>query len=194
MRKKMYWGVASLIIIIGVVGVYFMLQPEPEPETRYKLPSEADLEQARETKQPPPGASPNGHWHDDEWHDESHQTPIVVAEEPVAVDVPSQDSNVSMDTLSDEEFRKLYTENFTKEELAEIRRIELEKFPKIIEQLKKSIAQAEQVEKDLLEKAKKYTLSEFEKEYLEDRQREIDSMKVSLAGHQRILEVMYGVK
>lgn len=28
MRKKMYWGIASFILIIGVVGVYFMLQKE----------------------------------------------------------------------------------------------------------------------------------------------------------------------
>ena len=87
MRKKMYWGIASLILIIGVVGVYFMLQPEPEPETRYKLPSEAENKQEKDVNQlerqvsevvkpPPPGASPNGHWHGDEWHDESHQTPI----------------------------------------------------------------------------------------------------------------------
>ena len=72
MRKKMYWGIAFLILIIGVVGVYFMLQPEPEPEKRYILPSEVDLEQAKETKQPPLDASPNGHQHGDEWHDEPH--------------------------------------------------------------------------------------------------------------------------
>ena len=28
MRKKMYWGITFLILIIGVVGVYFMLQKE----------------------------------------------------------------------------------------------------------------------------------------------------------------------
>ena len=72
MRKKMYWGIASLILIIGVVGVYFMLQPDPEPETRYKLPTEAELENAREARKPPPNASPNGHWHGDEWHDAPH--------------------------------------------------------------------------------------------------------------------------
>ena len=53
MRKKMYWGIVSLILIIGVVGVYFMLQPDPEPEKKFIAPSEADLEQVRETKQPP---------------------------------------------------------------------------------------------------------------------------------------------
>ena len=33
----MYWGITSLILIIGVVGVYFMLQPESEHENRYKV-------------------------------------------------------------------------------------------------------------------------------------------------------------
>ncbi len=80
MRKKMYWGLASLILIIGVVGVYFMLQPEPdtEPEKRFIVPTEAELEKAREARKPPPGASPNGHWHGDEWHDESHAEPATV--------------------------------------------------------------------------------------------------------------------
>ena len=74
MRKKMYWGLVSLILIIGVVGVYFMLQPEPdpEPEKKFIAPSEADIEKAREARQPPPGASPNGHWHNGEWHEEPH--------------------------------------------------------------------------------------------------------------------------
>ncbi len=84
MRKKMYWGLASLILIIGVVSVYFMLQPEPEPETRYKLPTEAELENTREARKPPPGASPNGHWHGDEWHDEPHEVPVAQNDPPVA--------------------------------------------------------------------------------------------------------------
>ena len=85
MRKKMYWGIASLILIIGVVGVYFMLQPESdtEPEKKFIVPSEAENKQAKDVNQPqrsvsevakppPPGASPNEHWHDGEWHDEVH--------------------------------------------------------------------------------------------------------------------------
>ena len=86
MRKKMYWGIASLILIIGVVGVYFMLQPvsDMEPEMKFIVPSETDLEKARETKQPPPGASLNGHWHDDEWHDEPHEVPVAQNDPPIA--------------------------------------------------------------------------------------------------------------
>lgn len=29
-------------------------------------------------KPPPSGASPNGHWHGDEWHDEPHEVKIVL--------------------------------------------------------------------------------------------------------------------
>ena len=88
MRKKMYWGIASLILIIGVVGVYFMLQPESdtEPEKRYIVPTEAELNKAREARKPPPGASPNGHWHGNEWHEESHAEPANVPPAAVAIE------------------------------------------------------------------------------------------------------------
>ncbi len=80
MRKKMYWGLASLILIIGVAGVYFMLQPEPEPEKKFIVPSEADLEQAREAKQPPREAKEGFTW---EWHaDHWHEVPIAQNETP----------------------------------------------------------------------------------------------------------------
>ncbi|MCG9127635.1 hypothetical protein JT359_08560 [Candidatus Poribacteria bacterium] len=82
MRKKMYWGMTSLILIIGVVGVYFMLQPDtdPEPEKKFIMPSETDLEKAREAKQPPREAKDGftWEWHDDHWH----EVPIVQNETP----------------------------------------------------------------------------------------------------------------
>ena len=75
MRKKMYWVIASLILIFGVVSRYFILQPESntEPEKRFIVPTEADLKKVRETRKPPPGANPNKHW-----HDESHAEPATV--------------------------------------------------------------------------------------------------------------------
>ena len=63
MNRKFYWGIASLILIIGVVGIYFIFQPQPDPEPEkvYNLPSDADLknmkearEKAREANKPPP--------------------------------------------------------------------------------------------------------------------------------------------
>ena len=84
MRKKMYWGLASLILIIGVVGVYFMLQPEPDPEVEKKfiVPSEADLKKASETKKPPREAKDGFTW---EWHaDHWHEVPVVQNDPPLA--------------------------------------------------------------------------------------------------------------
>ena len=79
MRKKMYWGIASLILMIGVMGVYFMLQPDtdPEPKKKFIVPSEADLEKAREAKKPPREAKDGFTW---EWHaDHWHEVPISIS-------------------------------------------------------------------------------------------------------------------
>ncbi|MCG9128842.1 hypothetical protein JT359_14730 [Candidatus Poribacteria bacterium] len=84
MKKKMYWGITSLIIMIGVVGVYFMLQPDPDPVPEKKLivPSETDLEQVRKAKQPPRDAKDGFTW---EWHaDHWHEVPIAQNDAPVA--------------------------------------------------------------------------------------------------------------
>ena len=96
MRKKMYWGIASLILMIGVVGVYFMLQPESdmEPEKKFIVPSEAHLEKARETNQPPREAKDGftWEWHADQWHEvpiaqqEEQPKPIVSVPKPEKVD------------------------------------------------------------------------------------------------------------
>ncbi len=85
MNRKMYWGIGALILLIGIVGLYFILQPDPEPITVYKVPSDEVIKQTQQSqqpaaegdRQPPPGASPNGHWHDGEWHDEPHQMSVA---------------------------------------------------------------------------------------------------------------------
>ena len=95
MRKKMYWGITSLILIIGVVGVYFMLQPESdtEPKKKFIVPSEADLEKARETRKPPPGASPNGQ-RDPNGHRDGHESDETIVD---VSDIPSQSTDVFSD-------------------------------------------------------------------------------------------------
>ncbi|MCG9132429.1 hypothetical protein J5I95_12170, partial [Candidatus Poribacteria bacterium] len=123
------WGIASLILIIGVVGIYFILQPDPEPEPEkvYNLPSEAELKKAREARKPPPGASPNGHWHNGEWHDESHidedMSPVVPFTPPLpdgqslqarvaaSDDVPKYEE---LKTMSQEELGELMKASYTK--------------------------------------------------------------------------------
>lgn len=82
---------ASLILLIGVTGVYFMLQhgSDTEPVKKYKLPSEEDLKKTREARKPPPGASPNGH--SDKVQDKTTQpltpTDVVEIKKPQSKDV-----------------------------------------------------------------------------------------------------------
>ena len=182
MRKKMYWGIASLILIIGVVGIFVMLQPESdtEPEKKFIVPSESDLKKAREAKQPPPGASPNGHWHNGEWHDESHQTPITedTKEMPAETLKTAEKSDLSKydGKPLDEDF---FRDNFSREELESM----LESDKKSIEQLKtKSIPHSERLrEKKLkflqslpesLQEHTKKSLAELE-EYIKFQEREL---------------------
>ena len=203
MTRRMYWGIATLILLLGITGVFLFMkeraefqQLKKELAESNKLVEEYNKEKTKQptaevTKQPPPGASPNGHWHGDEWHDAPHQTPIVVAKEPVEVDVSSQDSETSMDNLSDEEFRRLYREGLTEEEFASYREIETKAFPQNIKYYKEMIASAEKI----IEQAKKNPpISELGKQLLERAHKRLARNKVRLANTQRILEVVYGVK
>ena len=70
MSKKMIWGLAALIILIGAAVVVLLLQPDPKPEVIYN-----DIEPAW-TPQPPP-AEPGFKW---VWH-ENHWDKVPVAQE-----------------------------------------------------------------------------------------------------------------
>ena len=189
MRKKMYWGIASLILIIGVVGIFVMLQPEPVPEKRYIVPSEADLKKAREARKPPPGASPNGHWHDGEWHDESHAEPIA----GVSQEMPTENlKTAEKSDLSkydgkpiDEDF---YRDNFSREELESMIKISQRE----IEQLRtKYIPRYER----LLEKKRKFleslpeSLQEHTKKGIAEVEKEIRFNKFQLSNIERTLPI-----
>ena len=98
MRRKLYWGLAVLIVILFTAGVFLLTQRnidmEPEivlgEETKQLLKDmaqqhkEVSVQDAAQdaAKPPPPGVSPNGHWHNGEWHDKPDapvpgQTPPV---------------------------------------------------------------------------------------------------------------------
>ena len=100
MRNKLYWGIASLILIIGVVGVYFISQPDPESEKVFIEPSEADLKKAREARKLPPGASPNRHSDGDESQEQvnADDTPAVLSTNETVADTTETDA-VSEDAL-----------------------------------------------------------------------------------------------
>ncbi len=135
MRKKMYWGLASLILIVGVVGVFVMLQPDPEPEKRYKLPSEAENKQKKDVNQPqrpvsevvkppPPGASPNGHWHGDEWHDEPHQTPIAEVSQKTPAENLKTEEKTDLSKYYGKSGEDFYRDRFSREELESMIKVE----------------------------------------------------------------------
>ncbi len=39
MNKKFYWGIATLILLLGIGSLFFILQPDPEPQKVFKVPS-----------------------------------------------------------------------------------------------------------------------------------------------------------
>ena len=106
MRRKLYWGIAVLIVILFTAGVFLLTQRniDMEPDVVFEPPSPEVIQRIKDdlaerhaqdaAKPPPPGASPNGHWHDGVWHDEPHDTPAQVQRaQPVreisAEDMPS---------------------------------------------------------------------------------------------------------
>lgn len=56
MRKKRIWGLATLILIIGlgIGGVLFMRHSDPEPEKVYNVPSEEVIRQSQKANAPRP--------------------------------------------------------------------------------------------------------------------------------------------
>ena len=81
---RKYWvPISVVLLVICAVGFFILaIQPPPEPIIIYKeVEVEKPTTEAPKAKPPPPGASPNGHWHGDEWHDAPHEetapTPAV---------------------------------------------------------------------------------------------------------------------
>ena len=93
MKKQMIWGFATLLLLLGIATVFLLINTDTPPEPKYvlgqatkdqlkqgvKLPADNPNPQDTNTpdaenRPPPPGASTNGHWHGDEWHDEPHDT------------------------------------------------------------------------------------------------------------------------
>ncbi|RKU13001.1 hypothetical protein C6503_16530 [Candidatus Poribacteria bacterium] len=84
--NRLFMGalIFSLIVLMGCGLFYGRRVANQEPIKSYK-PVEVEVErEVSVPKPPPPGASPNGHWHGDEWHDAPHETeklPLVDASE-----------------------------------------------------------------------------------------------------------------
>ena len=92
MKKQMIWGLAILMLLIGIAGVFLLIPQDTDTESKLvlgeatkKLLEDGPKQQvsAQEAgKPPPPGASPNGHWHDGVWHEEPHAAPADTTTAP----------------------------------------------------------------------------------------------------------------
>ena len=118
MKKQMKWGLATLMLLLGIAAVFLFIDKDTttEPEMTLgqqtkdllkqgvKSPQQANTSGA-EKRQPPPGASPNGHKHGDEWHDEPHETAPEVSGGKLSHTNPLESSTTSDHSL--EKMREL---------------------------------------------------------------------------------------
>lgn len=87
--QKHWVPISVVLLVVCAVGFFILAtQPPPEPIIIYKP---VEVEKPPTPRPPPPGASPNGHWHGDEWHDAPHEAqapPAAPAVENIAPSTP----------------------------------------------------------------------------------------------------------
>ena len=103
MYRKIYWGLGALILLVGIVGVFYMLQPDPKSEIAYIDIDPTEIEHAVKLQSPRP-ARDGYKWekHGDHWHE------VIVEEKqkdaqhvPKTDNMPSIPVNVSEVTIDD---------------------------------------------------------------------------------------------
>ena len=92
MTRKYYWGLATLTVLLISIMSFLFIQQQTEITQLKKTTAQADklLEENNKAKSqqaelpkdqtPPPGASPQGHWHGDEWHEAPDDPSDIQAE------------------------------------------------------------------------------------------------------------------
>lgn len=77
---RKYW-IPLTVFLLAIVGICFYMLTTRTPKAPITIIKPVEVEkptaEAPAPKPPPPGASPNGHWHGDEWHDVPHETPAA---------------------------------------------------------------------------------------------------------------------
>lgn len=100
MNRKIYWGLAVLIVLLIGVTVFVVIKDQAEMRQLEKEFAEAEKQGAEseapsqpiaDNRPPPPGKSfeGGGHWHDGEWHDAPH-SPAEQGFVPVEKMTPAQ--------------------------------------------------------------------------------------------------------
>ena len=88
MNRKIYWGLAVLIVLLIGATVFVVIKDQAEMRQLEKEFAEAEKpvkvrdkpsQPIADNRLPPPGKSfeGGGHWHDGEWHDAPHDTPTA---------------------------------------------------------------------------------------------------------------------
>ncbi|MYG06055.1 hypothetical protein F4167_05450 [Candidatus Poribacteria bacterium] len=83
--RKNWVPIPLFVLAMVGVGLYYLQTRSPKPPIKIYKPVEVEEPVA---KPPPPGASPNGHWHGDEWHEGPHETHDPPAVPAVSGSVP----------------------------------------------------------------------------------------------------------
>ena len=204
MTHRTFWGIAALIVVLIAAGGFMYwqwseVQQLKEEVAQDKKWLEEENKPVAETPidytKPPPGKTfaNGGHWHNGEWHDEPHAPIAQPVKEPIISQVPSAPPKK---VLSDEELREAFTKGRSKEELAAAREIDITLQPKIIEQLKRSIAKNEKTYNEMLARIRKYGpyKDPLLQQLFEQTKRDLEQDRLHLASTQRYMEVMYGYK
>ena len=204
MTHRTFWGLGVLILLLGTAFVFITVRDRAEIRQLKKDNAEANKLQEEHNQQkqtpidytkPPPGKTfaNGGHWHNGEWHDEQHAPIAQPVEEPIISQVPSAPPKK---VLSDEELREAFTKGRSKEELAAAREIDITLQPKMIEQLKRSIAKNEKTYNEMLARSQKYGpyKDPLLQQLFEQTKRDLEQDRLHLASTQRYMEVMYGYK
>lgn len=179
MTRKMYWGLAILILLIGTAAV-FVIQHEMVENRELKdqlveLQALANqINQQKVSKNNPPPTEPGFKWvwHNDHWDKVPIDNPIGPIEHH---DVPIDDVPGDSDTN--------YVEfSMSEEELARVREIDWEQLPKRIEFYKNAIPKAEERYNNLSIYIQKYPdADKWLREQLSEHKKTLDRYKQQLS-------------
>lgn len=184
MNRKMYWGVALLILLIGTAAVFMLTRTtETEPETVYNPLTEADKEQVEQNIQ-------------DAIDKEKQNLPPIAEEDRQQVEIEkphvtevSKGTGKRVEDMTDEELRNSYSHR-SPAELEYLKKTHLEWY----EQLEESVPRLEKFEKRASENVQKYPDSKFWRQQYEQDSRRLNFKSAQLARLKRILEVVHNVK
>ena len=184
MNKKLYWGLAALIILLGIGAVLIYQHDRAEIRQLEKELAETNkmLEDRNKAKTEKPVADvikpstgENLHQHaDSTLHNGTHQTPIV--ENDVPTEAKAADGILTADEIP------------SAEELAHHREFQKENHPKIIEQLKKNVANQEILYNRLLKLAQDTSIPGHYDNELAKEKAALDTSRFQLRNMQNALE------